>query len=109
MSKWINTTTGQEVPSNEVRELTTGSGLFVHETTVSQRKILRVPGRSGYEITVSETPMTTKLVDGYAVRIGDNETYDPAVHNITNQVLAAQAIHRQKGRLSCLAVVRRCR
>lgn len=90
MSKWINTSTGEQVPANEVRELTTGSGIFVHETIVQRKQITFVSGRTGRVPVMSTGDVSIKVVDGYAVKIGDDETYDPAKHNVGAQVLNAQ-------------------
>lgn len=96
MAKWINTSTGQQVPASEVRELTTGSGIFLHETVVAQKQITFVAGRNGRVPVMSTGDVSIKVIDGYAVKIGDDETYDPAKHNVGAQVLNAQNALRQR-------------
>lgn len=96
MAKWINTVTGLQVPASEVRELVNGSGIFVHETVVQRKQITFVSGRAGREVVVSEDDMSIKIADGYAVKIGDDETYDPAKHSVALQVLNAQQAQRTR-------------
>lgn len=93
--KWINTTTGLEVPASEVRELLLGSGIFVHEATATVTQLTTRaagPRETGvFGRVFVETPgVTTKYVDGYAVRLDDDVVYDPAVHSVQNQVLRNQ-------------------
>lgn len=99
MAKWINTATGLEVPAAEVRELAPGTGLFVHEASVAYNRIVptdRDPGR-GFIFDVEVQATTARMVDGFAVRLQDGETYDPAVHSVQVQVAAAQAAQREQG------------
>lgn len=106
MAKWINVLTGLVVPATEVRELAAGSGLFVHEAT----KVVNTftsdpvadplsppPGATFGRVYTLRPDTTTRVVDGYAIKLGDDETYDPAVHTIQAQVLAAQAALRARG------------
>lgn len=97
MPKWINTATGQQVPDAEVSELPAGSGIFVHTTTKDvpvavPKEATRPAAVSDYEVVVQ----TTKFVDGYCVRIGDAETYNPAVHTVAGQVLESQTKLRSR-------------
>lgn len=100
MAKWINTATGLEVPANEVREAFPGSGIFVHETTVTARRIEVTGGGGGRrpaaEITVSD-PENQKVVDAFVVRIADDATFDPAVDTVQSQALASQTALRARG------------
>lgn len=100
MAKWINTATGLEVPASEVREAIPGSGIFVHETTVTAQRIMTT-GPRGPRLpppTISVTnPETFKAIDGYAVKIADDATYDPNVDTVQAQALASQTALRARG------------
>lgn len=103
MAKWINTATGLVVPSDEVQEMAPGSGVFVHFTTVTQKSLVVGPQvRGGPAATYSATPQEgpTKVIDGYAVKIGDDETYDPDIHNVQSQAARAQTTLFARGGLS---------
>lgn len=95
MAKWYNTSTGLEVPASSVRELQPGTGLFVHETTTTVSNIVERDNRGVLSYETIQT--TTKIVDGYAVRLEDSETYDPNVNYLANQVLALQTAIRVRG------------
>ena len=98
MSKWFNLSTGLEVPAAEVREQTAGSGIFVHETTTAPTAQLMInrSGREARTITIGQ-PIARKVVDGYAVKLADNEAFDPNVNYLGNQALASQAALRARG------------
>jgi len=112
MSKWINTATGLVVPASEVQELAPGSGVFVHVSVIQQKQLVigpRTRGGPAATVTASETAATvtasetagpTKVIDGYAVKIGDDETYDPDVHNVQAQAAKAQATLFARGGLT---------
>lgn len=101
MAKWINTATGLEVPAVEVRELVPGSGIYVHESVVTVARIVEGAGGRGSSSRVSNlsvsSPGPVKVVDGYAVKIADDATYDPAVDNVQRQTLESQAAQRARG------------
>lgn len=118
MAKWINTSTGLEVPASEVRELVPGSGIFVHETTVTATRILATPapprepppppregdprpvpvetGEFGGTVYALSEPQNVKTIDGYAVKIADDATYDPNTDTIQAQALASQTVQRAR-------------
>lgn len=103
MSKWINTATGLVVPASEVQELAPGSGVFVHVSVIQQKQLVVGPRERGgpaATFAASETAGPTKVVDGYAVKIGDDETYDPDVHNVQAQAAKAQATLFARGGLT---------
>ena len=100
MAKWINTATGLEVPTSEVREMVPGSGIFVHEATVTTTSIKvtraggpRRPVPASFELV---GPSSTKIIDGYAVKIADDATYDAEVNTVSAQALASQTALRAR-------------
>lgn len=112
MAKYINTRTGLEVPANEVRELTPGSGVYVHVATVGAVRVessppvaegggegdvraaaargIRTPFGTVYPGDASAKIVRTakQVLDAYVVKLGDGETYNPATHNPFNKRLA---------------------
>lgn len=99
MAKWVNTSTGLVVPASEVRELFPGSGLFVHETSVdaSSIKVTTTDDRRVPVVTLEIVPASPKkLVDGYAVKLDDNATFDPNTNTVMAQALASQAAQRAR-------------
>ncbi len=97
MAKWINTTTGLVVPESEVREAVPGSGIFVHFATKTVTPVLHVQSvRGGAALALGE-PSSVTVIDGIAVKIADDATYDPDVDNLRSQVLASQAALRARG------------
>lgn len=96
MAKWINTASGTEVPASEVRELSPGTGVFVHEATVAYNRVVPTLTDRGRALSVEVQAATEKQVDGFAVRLADDETYDPNKHNITTQARAMQAAVRAR-------------
>jgi hypothetical protein len=118
MAKWINTATGLEVPASEVRELVPGSGIYVHETTVTATRILVTPapprepapppregdppprvvesGEFNGNVYALGSPESVKQIDGYAVKIADDATYDASTDTIQAQALASQNVQRAR-------------
>ena len=96
MAKWINTSTGAVVPAAEVRELSPGTGVFVHERTVTFDRIKTTLTDRGRVLDVEVVSVTEKRVDAFVVRIADDATYDPQRDNIASQALAFQAAARAK-------------
>jgi hypothetical protein len=104
--KYINIRTGQEVPANEVRELTPGSGLYVHVTTRTKSVVVSRPRREseqgivlpgiGMFYPTGETEVNTiisSVVDSYVAAIEDGVSYNPEVHN----PLTAIAVRNRSG------------
>jgi len=110
MAKWINTATGLEVPASEVRETIPGSGIFVHETVVTAARIIARPttrdrrtpppddsgelGDTTYSVT---EPGPVRVIDGFAIKIGTNDTFNPDTDTLQAQALASQAALRARG------------
>lgn len=96
MAKWFNTATGAQVPAEEVRELSPGTGVYVHEKSVTYNRVVPTLTDRGRVLSVDVESTTGKQVDGFAVRLADDEAYDPNKHNLAAQVRAMQAAQRAR-------------
>lgn len=94
MAKWINTSTGVQVPESEVRELSPGTGIFVHERAVTFDKLVPVVTDRGRVLSVEAVTTTQKQVDGFAVKLADDATYNPQTDSLTAQAQKLQATAR---------------
>ena len=94
MAKWINTATGAEVPAEEVRELSPGTGVFVHERTVTFSKIKPIATDRGRVLNVEAVTVTEKQVDAFVIKLADDATFNPQTDNIVSQAAAMQAAAR---------------
>lgn len=79
MTKFINCQTGLEVPVSEVREITPGSRIFVHVSTVFATPISAIidPESTSQMLT----PYARRVVDSYVAAIADDATYNPTTDN----------------------------
>jgi len=99
--KYINIRTGQEVPANEVRELTPGSGLYVHATTRTKSVVVSRPKREsdqGIELPgigvfypngeLETNTIVSSAIDSYVAVIEDGAKYDPEINNPLTAIAA---------------------
>lgn len=96
MAKWINTSTGVQVPESEVRELSPGTGIFVHERSVTFEKLVPVVTDRGRVLSMEARTTTEKQVDGFVVKLADDATFNPQTDNITAQAVQLQAAARAR-------------